>query len=133
VALAKELKSRGVDAIDCSGGGMAGSISLSTAKLMPGFQVPYAAAVRREAHMASMAVGAILEPEQAERIVADGEADLIAIGRQFMAEPHWLYRAALALGHPAPDSVLVRNYAFYLERRAKVLDGAGPDPRQAKT
>jgi 2,4-dienoyl-CoA reductase-like NADH-dependent reductase (Old Yellow Enzyme family) len=132
VALAKALKSRGVDVIDCSSGGMAGSISLSTARLMPGFQVPYAASVRREAQMASMAVGAIVEPKQAEAILANGEADLIAIGRQFMAEPHWLYRAALELGHPEPDSVLVKNYAFYLSRRANVLDGPGADPRRAK-
>jgi 2,4-dienoyl-CoA reductase-like NADH-dependent reductase (Old Yellow Enzyme family) len=132
VALAKALKSRGVDVIDCSGGGMAGSISLSTAKLMPGFQVPYAATVRREAQILSMAVGAIVEPKQAEAILANGEADLIAIGRQFMAEPHWLYRAALELGHPEPDSVLVKNYAFYLSRRANVLDGPGADPRRAK-
>jgi 2,4-dienoyl-CoA reductase-like NADH-dependent reductase (Old Yellow Enzyme family) len=132
IALAQALKSRGVDMIDCSSGGMAGSISLSTAKLMPGFQVPYAAAVRREAHMASMAVGAIVEPKQAEAILANGEADLIAIGRQFMAEPHWLYRAALELGHPEPDTVLVKNYAFYLSRRANVLDGPGADPRRAK-
>jgi 2,4-dienoyl-CoA reductase-like NADH-dependent reductase (Old Yellow Enzyme family) len=132
VALARQLKARGVDVIDCSGGGMAGSISLSSSKLLPGFQVPYAAAVKREAQMASMAVGAILEPKQAESVIANGEADLIAIGRQFMAEPHWVYRAALELGHPEPDSVLVKNYAFYLSRRADVLDGAGADPRRAK-
>jgi 2,4-dienoyl-CoA reductase-like NADH-dependent reductase (Old Yellow Enzyme family) len=132
IALAKALKSRRVDLIDCSSGGMAGSISLSTNKLLPGFQVPYAAAVRREAQMASMAVGAIVEPKQAEAIIANGEADLVAIGRQFMAEPHWLYRAALELGHPEPDSVLVKNYAFYLSRRANVLDGPGADPRRAK-
>jgi len=132
VALAKELKKRGVDAIDCSGGGMAGSISLSSNKLLPGFQVPYAAAVKREAQMASMAVGAIVEPKQAEAIIANGEADLVAIGRQFMAEPQWIYRAALELGHPEPDSVLTKNYAFYLSRRSNVLDGPGPDPRRAK-
>jgi 2,4-dienoyl-CoA reductase-like NADH-dependent reductase (Old Yellow Enzyme family) len=132
VALAKALKARGVDAIDCSSGGMAGSISLSSNKLIPGFQVPYAAAVHREAQMASIAVGAIVEPKQAEAIIAKGEADLVAIGRQFMAEPHWLYRAALELGHPEPDSVLAKNYAFYLSRRANVLDGPGPDPRRAK-
>ena len=132
VVFARELKARGVDVIDCSSGGMAGSVSLSAAKLMPGFQVPYAAAVHPEAQMASMAVGAIVEPKQAEAILANGEADLVAIGRQFMAEPHWLYRAALELGHPEPDSVLVKNSAFYLSRRANVLDGPGADPRRAK-
>ena len=122
VALARELKRRGVDAIDCSAGGMSGSASLSTAKIKPGFQVPYAAAVRKGAEIPTMAVGAIVEPRQAEAILADGDADLIALGRQVMAEPHWLYRAALELGEENPHAVLSKYYAFYLERRAAVLD-----------
>jgi len=55
---------------------------------------------------------------------AVGCRDLIAIERQLIAEPHWLYRAALELGHPDPASVLHRNYGFYLARRANVLDVA---------
>lgn len=122
VALAQALKMRGIDLIDCSSGGMSGPATLSSAKITPGYQVPYAAQVRQEAQLPTMAVGAILEPQQAEDILASGDADLIAIGRQFMAEPHWLYRAALALNHPNPAAVLPKYYAFYLERRAKVLD-----------
>ncbi len=122
VALALALKERGVDVIDCSSGGMAGSASLSTTKIAPGFQVPYAAAVKREAGVATMAVGAIIDPEQAKAILAEGSADLIAMGRQMMAEPHWLYRAAQELGLAEPHKVLPRNYGFYLERRAAVLD-----------
>lgn len=131
VALAGALKQRGIDVLDCSSGGMAGPATLSTAKIAPGYQVPYAAAVKRETGLATMAVGAILEPSHAEAILAAGEADLIAIGRQFMAEPHWLYRAALELGHPAPASVLIPRYAFYLERRAPVLDEASARKRAA--
>jgi 2,4-dienoyl-CoA reductase-like NADH-dependent reductase (Old Yellow Enzyme family) len=122
VALAIALKARGVDLVDCSSGGMTGSISLSTAKLRPGFQVPYAAAVRRGSGLPTMAVGAIIEPRQAEAILADGDADLIAIGRQAMAEPHWLYRAARELGLANPYAVLPKYYGFYLERRAAMLD-----------
>ena len=122
VALARALKQRGVDVIDCSSLGMSGSGSLSTLKIKPGFQVPYAAALKREAGVATMAVGAIIDPAQAEAILRAGSADLIAIGRQLIAEPHWLYRAALELGHPEPYSILPRPYAFYLERRAKALD-----------
>jgi 2,4-dienoyl-CoA reductase-like NADH-dependent reductase (Old Yellow Enzyme family) len=95
---------------------------LSPLKIRPGYQVPLASAVRRGAEMATMAVGAILEPSQAEAILAAGDADLIALGRQMMAEPHWLYRAALELGLPEPHRVLSRSYAFYLERRAAVLE-----------
>jgi 2,4-dienoyl-CoA reductase-like NADH-dependent reductase (Old Yellow Enzyme family) len=84
--------------------------------------VPYAAAIRRGADMATMAVGAIVEPKQAEAILAAGDADLICLGRQLMAEPHWLYRAALELGEENPHAVLSKYYAFYLERRAAALE-----------
>jgi 2,4-dienoyl-CoA reductase-like NADH-dependent reductase (Old Yellow Enzyme family) len=84
--------------------------------------VPLAAAVRRGADIPTMAVGAIIEPKQAEAILDAGDADLVALGRQMMAEPHWLYRAALELGVPEPHRVLSRYYAFYLERRAAVLE-----------
>ena len=122
VALAQALKARGVDLVDCSSGGMSGPATLSSAKITPGYQVPYAATVRRQADLPTMAVGAILEPLQAEEILAAGNSDLIAIGRQLIAEPHWLYRAALALGQPDPAAVLPSYYGFYLARRASVLD-----------
>src|SRR6516164_8685627 len=122
VALAQELKRRGIDVVDCSAGGMTGSISLSTNKIRPGYQVELAAAVRRGAGIPTMAVGAIIEPRQAEAILQSGDADLVALGRQMMAEPHWLYRAALELGVENPYRILPRNYAFYLERRAAVLE-----------
>jgi 2,4-dienoyl-CoA reductase-like NADH-dependent reductase (Old Yellow Enzyme family) len=122
VALARELKARGVDVLDCSSGGMSGPATLSTAKIAPGYQVPYAAEVRAATGLATMAVGAILEPSQAEAILEAGKADLVAIGRQLMAEPHWLYRAGVELGHPEPDRLLAERYGFYLKRRAAVLD-----------
>jgi 2,4-dienoyl-CoA reductase-like NADH-dependent reductase (Old Yellow Enzyme family) len=122
VALARELKARGVDVVDCSSGGMSGPATLSTAKIRPGYQVPYAAAVRRGADIPTMAVGAIIEPKQAEAILAAGEADLVALGRQMMAEPHWLYRAAQELGLANPHAILSKYYRFYLERRAAVLE-----------
>jgi 2,4-dienoyl-CoA reductase-like NADH-dependent reductase (Old Yellow Enzyme family) len=101
---------------------MAGAATLSTAKIKPGYQVPYAAAVRKGAEIPTMAVGAIVEPKQAEAILQAGEADLVCLGRQMMAEPHWLYRAALELGEENPHAVLSKYYAFYLERRAAVLE-----------
>jgi 2,4-dienoyl-CoA reductase-like NADH-dependent reductase (Old Yellow Enzyme family) len=122
VALARALKDKGIDVIDCSAGGMTGSTTLASTKIRPGYQVKLAAAVRRGADIPTMAVGAIIEPRQAEAILVDGEADLVALGRQMMAEPHWLYRAALELGLADPHAILPRNYAFYLERRAAVLE-----------
>ena len=122
IALARELKSLGVDVIDCSAGGMSGPATLSSKKIRPGFQVPYAAAIRQEADVATMAVGAILDGPQAEAILAAGDADLIAIARELMADGDWAYHAALALGLEDPHAVQPAKYAFYLERRAKVLE-----------
>jgi 2,4-dienoyl-CoA reductase-like NADH-dependent reductase (Old Yellow Enzyme family) len=122
IALARTLKSIGVDAIDCSSGGIAGSVTLSGRRLKPGFQVPYAAAVKRGADIPTVAVGAILDGPQAEHILEAGDADLIALGRELLADPNWPFHAALALKIENPYAVLPKYYAFYLERRAAVLD-----------
>ena len=122
VALARELRSRGIDVIDCSSGGMAGSGSLSTNKIRPGFQVPLAEAVRKGADIATMAVGAILDGRQAEAILQGGKADLIAVAREMLDDPNWAYHAAVSLSMNNPWSILPRQYGFYLERRAGVLE-----------
>ncbi len=122
VALAAELKARGVDVIDCSSGGIAGSPVLAPAKIKPGYQVPLAAAVKRGAAIATMAVGAILDGQQAETILESRQADLIAIGRELLSDPNWPFHAAEQLGLPNPWPVLPMSYAFYLERRAAVLE-----------
>lgn len=122
VELAKALKDRGVDVIDCSSGGMGGPATLATRKIRQGYQVPYAEAVRQGAGIATMAVGAIVRPQLAESIIAEGKADLVAIGRELMADPNWPYHAAQALGLDNPHAVLPPWYSFYLERRAAVLE-----------
>jgi 2,4-dienoyl-CoA reductase-like NADH-dependent reductase (Old Yellow Enzyme family) len=95
VALAQLLKTRGVDLLDCSSGGM-----LPRAKIPagPGFQVPFAEAVRREAGIATGAVGFISQPDQAEKIVAENRADVVLLGREFLRDPYWPLHAAKALG-----------------------------------
>jgi NADPH2 dehydrogenase len=95
VAFAKILKERGCDFIDCSSGGVTLGIKIPTS---PGYQVPFAAQVKREAGIPTMAVGLIVEPKQAERIVAKGEADMVALARTVLDEPHWGWRAARELG-----------------------------------
>ena len=94
VALAKLLKARGVDLLDCSSGGM-----LPHAKIPagPGFQVPFAEAVRREAGIATGAVGLITQPDQAEKIVGENRADVVLLGREFLRDPYWPLHAAKAL------------------------------------
>ena len=106
VALARLLKRRGdVDLIDCSSGGNDPRQQIA---LGPGYQVPFAEAIRRETGMAVGAVGLIREPAQAEEILARGQADLIVLGRMLMADPHWPLRAAKELGfdHPWPKQYL---------------------------
>jgi 2,4-dienoyl-CoA reductase-like NADH-dependent reductase (Old Yellow Enzyme family) len=82
VAFARELKLRGVDVIDCSSGGISGAATAAQVQRSLGFQVPFAEGVRNEADIPTMAVGIILEAQQAEAILRNGHADLIAIGRQ---------------------------------------------------
>ncbi len=95
VRLARVLRSRGVDLVDCSSGGIAPGIAIP---LEPGYQVPLAEAVRRGADVAAGAVGLITEPGQAEAIVRDGRADLVLLARQLLREPSWPLRAAHELG-----------------------------------
>ncbi|MEU0958088.1 NADH:flavin oxidoreductase/NADH oxidase [Micromonospora aurantiaca] len=95
VVLAGELAAAGVDLIDTSSGGAAVQASIPVG---PGYQVPLAARIRRDAGVPTGAVGLIVEPEQAEQIVAGGEADLVLLGRELLRDPYWPRRAAAKLG-----------------------------------
>ena len=117
VVLAKELKARGVDLIDCSSGGIIGPSGRALQKPSRGYLVPYADAVRSGAAIATMAVGLIVEAQQANDIIASGKADMVAMGRQLLDDPNFVFHAARELGHPNPYSVLPESYAFFLERR----------------
>ncbi|TAL17574.1 MAG: NADH:flavin oxidoreductase/NADH oxidase, partial [Frankiales bacterium] len=88
IALAKEAAARGVDLVDCSSGGNAPS----EIPLEPGYQVPFAAAVRGGAGVPTGAVGLITEPAQAEAIVAEGKADVVLLARELLRDPHWPLR-----------------------------------------
>jgi 2,4-dienoyl-CoA reductase-like NADH-dependent reductase (Old Yellow Enzyme family) len=100
VAIAKLLAATGkVDLIDCSSGGVDPAQKLTA---YPGYQVPFAEAVRHGSGLATGAVGMILAPEQAEEIIANGRADLAFIGRALLADPAWPLRAARTLGAKLP-------------------------------
>ena len=117
VRLASALKSRGVDLIDCSSGGIIGPSGRASIEPAPGYLVPYARAVREGADMPTMAVGLIVDPDQANEVVASGSADLVAMGRQLLEDPNFVFHAARHLGHPHPFAILPESYAFFLERR----------------
>jgi NADPH2 dehydrogenase len=95
VNIAKALKSEGIDFICVSSGGVAGGIHNPTE---PGFNVPIAARVKKEVGISTRAVGLIVKPEHAEEIVAKGQADMVAMARGFLDDPHWGWHAAKALG-----------------------------------
>lgn len=95
VELAKRVRPLGVDLVDCSSGAIAPGEKFP---LAPGFQLPFAERIRKEAGVATAAVGMITEPAQAEAIVAGGQADLVMMAREFLRDPYWPRRAARELG-----------------------------------
>ncbi|MBI3565655.1 MAG: NADH:flavin oxidoreductase/NADH oxidase [Elusimicrobia bacterium] len=99
VELARRLKAAGVDFLDCSTGGLVPHAKIPAG---PGFQVPFAEAVRRETGLPTGAVGFITEPAQAEEIVASGKADAVLLARELLRDPYWPLRAATALGADGP-------------------------------
>lgn len=120
VVLARELKARGVDAIDCSSGGInVRSPTAAAASRRLGFQVPFAERIRRDAGIPTVAVGLIIKPAQAEAIITNGQADFVAIGREMLRDPFWATHAAQALGVDPEFRNMPPQYGWWLERRAK--------------
>lgn len=106
--VARMLRERGVDLIDCSSGGIAPGITIPASE---GYQVPFATHIRRDVPIATAAVGLITRPEHADAIVRNGEADLVLLGRELLRDPHWPLRAARALGHDlAPPPQYLRAW-----------------------
>jgi 2,4-dienoyl-CoA reductase-like NADH-dependent reductase (Old Yellow Enzyme family) len=120
VEFAKRLKEIGVDLVDCSSGGIS---PFGTAPRAYGFQVPFAEQVRRDAGIATAAVGLITRPEQAEHILSSGQADLIAIGREALADPDWALHARAAIDEKGSGRFegWPTQYQVWLSKRARVL------------
>ncbi|WP_456281226.1 NADH:flavin oxidoreductase/NADH oxidase [Cupriavidus sp. JZ107] len=95
VAISKELARRGCAAIHVTTGGVSPQQAI---KLGPGYQVPYAQRVKAEVGLPTIAVGLITEPEQAESIIANGEADAVSLARAMLYDPRWPWHAAARLG-----------------------------------
>lgn len=133
VAFAKELKARGVDVVDCSAGGIAGPPAFRAndagqpfkdrGDRAPGFQVPYAEQVRREAGVATMAVGVIVTGAQAEAILQEEKADLIALGRELMYDPFWPLHAAEQMGADPDCKMWPLSYGWAIARRSAIKAG----------
>jgi 2,4-dienoyl-CoA reductase-like NADH-dependent reductase (Old Yellow Enzyme family) len=95
VALASRLRERGVDLIDCSSGG---NMPRAQIPLEAGYQVPFAERIRRDAGVATGAVGLITTPQDADAIVREGRADAVLLARALLRDPYWPLHAAEALG-----------------------------------
>ena len=102
IELSVKLKAAGVDLIDVSSGGAVHNAPITPS---PGFQVPFAAAIRKEAGIATAAVGLITEPEQAQYIIETEEADAVFLARAMLRNPRWAMNAAEALGVKIPWSM----------------------------
>ena len=105
VELARRLKAEGVDLIDCSSGGNVPGAKIPSG---PGYQVPFAERIRKEAGLATAAVGWITDPRQAEDIIAQGRADVVLLGREFLRDASWPARAHRVLGSPGAAPVPVQ-------------------------
>ena len=95
VELARRVKREGIDLVDCSSGGMAPDAKIPVG---PGYQVQFAERIKKEAGILTAAVGMIREPHQADKIVTDGQADIVLLAREFLRDPYWPYHAARTLG-----------------------------------
>jgi 2,4-dienoyl-CoA reductase-like NADH-dependent reductase (Old Yellow Enzyme family) len=97
VQLARILKNKGVDLIDCSSGGLVPGVFIPVG---PGYQVRFAEQIKKEAHILTGAVGMITTAQQAEEILANGQADMIVIARQSLRDPYFPLHAVRELGDP---------------------------------
>jgi 2,4-dienoyl-CoA reductase-like NADH-dependent reductase (Old Yellow Enzyme family) len=116
VAVAKALKAEGLAFVCASSGGVAHHARINE---IPSYQVPLAEKIRRDAGIITRAVGLIDDPLVAEDIVARGQADLVALARGFLADPHWAWRAAVILGEPLHPVVQYHRAAPLLAKWAK--------------
>ncbi len=121
VALSHEMRALGVDLIDCSSGGIGGSATNNRVPRGAGFQVPFAERIRREVGIPTQAVGLITEPAYAAAIVDQGQADLVAIGREALVDPNWPSAAQMALVPGAGYSAWPPESGWWLDKREASL------------
>src|SRR5215470_16906326 len=132
VALARLVKPKGVDVIDCSSGGMRGPPVISAGKISYGYQVPYAERLRTDADILSMAVGLIIHADQAEAILQEGKADLIALAREILYNPHWPMDAAQKMGLDKEFASVPPPQAYWLAKRLTSVDSIVPSTFQRR-
>jgi len=119
VRLSRQLKAAGVDVVDCSSGGTLKYSPMDGERSQKyGYQVPYAEKIKAEAGIMTMAVGHIVHADQAEAILRNGQADLIALAREVMYNPNWPMDAAAKLGVAGTFELVPSPYSYWLSKRA---------------
>lgn len=121
VVLSRELAGCGVDIIDCSSGGLTEETRALPVPRGLGFQVPFSERIRREAQVRTQAVGMIVDPAQAEAVLAEGKADLIALGREALFDPYWAHHAAATFGIDPDYERWPVRHGVWLAKRAPAL------------
>ena len=131
IELAKGLKKVGGDLVDCSSGGIKGPNSLfslaSQKPPTPGFQVPFAEQIKQKANIATMAVGMISEPQHANSIIENDQADLVALGREALMNPNWPLHAMRELTEDKNFDSWPPNSGWWLEVRQRMLNSSNPN------
>ena len=125
IELARRLKAAGVDMIDCSSGGIGGAQPAPRLPLGHGFQVPFSERVRREAAIPTIAVGMIWDPAEANAIIAEGRADLVALAREVLDDPNWPLHAQIALNDRPAFAMWKPEFGWWLERRERITRKLG--------
>ena len=125
VETARALAREGVDMIDCSTGGVGGRERPRRMRIEQGFQVPFAERIRREADVASMAVGFLWDAQECERIVADGRADMVALAREMLDDPNWPLHAAAQLNADENHNMWPPEAGWWLMKRARLIEKLG--------
>lgn len=121
IVLSRELATCGVDVIDCSSGGLTEETRALPVPRGLGFQVPFSERIRNEAKIRTQAVGMIVDARQAEAVLAEGKADLIALGREALFDPYWAHHAALSLGADPGYQRWPVRHGVWLAKRAPGL------------
>ncbi len=134
VQLAKALKERDIDLVDCSSGGISGDTDMPMVPRIVQFQAGFAERIRREADIMTIAVGGVTTAQEAEAILQQGQADLVGVAREFIWNADWAAHCAKELGAPDPYGQMPHEYAYRLRLREKAKDmpiNQGGDVTQA--
>lgn len=122
IELARRLKTRGVDMIDCSSGAIGGSQKPQRMPVGHGFQVPFAARIRQEADIATMGVGFIWDAQEADNMITTGQVDMVALARELLDDPNWPLHAAQSIGADQGREMWKDEFGWWLSRRDRLCE-----------